>query len=180
MRNSAIIKSRYWLGGTGEEILNGCSDLAGLLSFYLMTNPHAHMSGLYSIRLEMIAMDMHRPLETIKEALTELEEVNFCKYDHKARVVWVINMATHQVQFGNPKRVNGVLQQLNALPQTDLIFGFKQYYSIEQEIAKELPKDCQTDGKRLRPIPSLPDPSASVGALEYPEPAEPDFAEVAK
>ncbi len=180
MRNSAIIKSRYWLGGTGEEILTECSDLAGLLSFYLMTNPHAHMSGLYSIRLEMIAMDMHRQLEDIKTALTELEDVSFCKYDSKARVMWVTNMAAHQVQFGNPKRVQGVVYQLKALPQTDLIWGFKHHYGIDQEIAKELPKDCQTDGKHLRTIPSQSLPDPSVDALQDEEPGEPDFAEVAK
>lgn len=130
-RQSARILSRFWTSGTGEQIVESCSDNALILSLYLMTNSHAQMCGVYVIRMEIVAIELHKEVEEVWSALAELENIGFVKYDRNVRMVWVLNMMKYQGSLVNQKHYNCVVDHLRNLPQdTTLIDEFMGRYCL--------------------------------------------------
>ena len=54
MRDYATVAPQFWLGKTGRELRRQGAE-AQVVSFYLMTSPHANMLGLYYLPILYIA-----------------------------------------------------------------------------------------------------------------------------
>jgi hypothetical protein len=137
MRNSSLIHSRIWLGGTGHKILHKLGDSEMVIAIYLMTSPHSHMSGIYYCPMAFIATETNHSTEEVEQFLAGLEEVGLIQYDREHSIVWVIKMAKHQLKgMGNKNDNNfrGVLNHLRALPETSLVDAFVRFYKIEAYI----------------------------------------------
>lgn len=70
---------------------------AQVVSFYLMTSPHANMLGLYYLPILYIAHETGLGLEGASKGLKSTIEAGFCSYDEDTEMVWVHEMAAYQV-----------------------------------------------------------------------------------
>ena len=100
-----------------------------LLFLYLITNPHTHYSGIYYLPTSFILEETGIQGNPIKKALTTLEGGNFIEYDSQKKIVWVKQMAKHQVSQGNTKNILlGIANHLEKLHKSFLIKDFLDYY----------------------------------------------------
>src|SRR5690554_5583043 len=123
MRDYAKVSPHFWIGSTGRE-LRGESLEVRVVAMYLITSPHATMTGLYSLPLPMLAFETGIPFEGASKALRRLCEVGFCSWDDDVLMVWVHEMARHQI--GDElkpadKRCAGVRREYETLPETQLL-----------------------------------------------------------
>ncbi len=93
MRTQSLFYSRFWLGGSGNEIRKNGSD-AIVTAIYLATCPGSHMSGIYYCPIPIIADETMISETRVKKVLIILENLNFIKYDHDSKVVWVTTILT--------------------------------------------------------------------------------------
>lgn len=95
MRQYAKVSPQLWTGDLGMA-LQGRPELQSL-AVYLITSPHAHMSGLYRLPLSYIAADLGCDRTPLKGWLEELERLGFCRYDFDQQRVWVVEMLRHEI-----------------------------------------------------------------------------------
>lgn len=101
-----------------------------LLFIYLITNSHAHYSGLYQISKAIIQDETNLTPDAIEEGLTCLTNERLIRYDSSKKIVWVINMAKHQIQQGNKLNlIKGFARQFERLHKSALIKDFLIYYA---------------------------------------------------
>lgn len=96
MRDYATVAPQFWLGKTGRELRKKGAE-AQVVSFYLMTSPHANMLGLYYLPILYIAHETGLGLEGASKGLKSTIEAGFCSYDEDTEMVWVHEMAAYQV-----------------------------------------------------------------------------------
>lgn len=96
MRSYGITKGRFWNGPTGRDIRAAGSD-AQLVALYLFTNPHANAVGLYYLPFELLEKQLALPRYRIERALLALDRLRFAHFDAATEVVWVREMAHHQL-----------------------------------------------------------------------------------
>jgi hypothetical protein len=117
-----------------------------LLLLYLITNPLAHHSGLYHIRLVIIEAETGLSRDAIKKALGCLEDAGLIKNDHSLNLVWVKNMAKHQIKLGNRENIiKGIGKHFKGLHKSLLIKDFLEYYS-DLKIDYTIPSRWHADG----------------------------------
>lgn len=130
MRDYAKVSPRFWIGETGRQIRAvGCH--AQVLSFYLMTSPHANMLGLYYMPLPFIVHETGIPLEGASKALQSLKNVGFCSYDQETEFVWVHEMARFQIAEKlkpDDKRVIGIRNEYRELSNNPFLEPFFNKY----------------------------------------------------
>ena len=68
MRDYATVAPQFWLGKTGRELRKKGAE-AQVVSFYLMTSPHANMLGLYYLPILYIAHETGLGLEGASKGL---------------------------------------------------------------------------------------------------------------
>lgn len=68
MRDYATVAPQFWLGKTGRELRKKGAE-AQVVSFYLMTSPHANMLGLYYLPILYIAHETGLGLEGFRRGL---------------------------------------------------------------------------------------------------------------
>jgi hypothetical protein len=124
-------KPQFWTGKTGKRIRDQGRD-AQVIAAYLITGPHSNMIGLYYLPLAYITADTGIPIEGASKALQSLSEVGFCEYDDAAEVVWVYEMARHQVGETlkvTDKQSAGVNNTYRAVPDNAYLGSFFDKYA---------------------------------------------------
>ena len=161
-----------WLNGTMQEILYEYSKETFTVAIYLITTPHAHMSGVYYLPISEIADHTNCSVDETRKSLAELDEIGFAKYDATVKIIWVRNMWRYQI--GDPfnhrdNKYKSTISHLAGLPFSSLIGEFVADAGINFD---DLPKGLREGlakghGKGPYPFPipspSLPDPDPSGG-----------------
>ncbi|WP_052955203.1 hypothetical protein [Enterobacter ludwigii] len=130
MRDYGKVSPQFWIGKTGKALRQAGSE-AQLVSLYLLTNPHANMIGLYYMPLMFIAHETGLGIEGASKGLRSAIEAGFCHYDEQSEMVWVPEMAAHQIGINlNPKdkRCPGVQNEYNAQPENPFLSAFYDKY----------------------------------------------------
>lgn len=132
MREYAKISPKCWINEMGRK-LKTLGLEAQLISFYLQTNPHANMIGVYYLPMHLIAHETGLGHEVVLNTMCALSEVGFCSYDSQAEYVWVHEMASDQITGQlkpNDNRIKAVNTAFESLPS--LSFGDALYERYEQ------------------------------------------------
>ena len=116
---------------------------AKLLAMYFLTSPSYCMVGIYEQPQELIRKHTGLSLDALDQALQELFEVDFIRYDYDTEVVWVVDMALSQVADGrlSEKQQKGVINELARLSiecQFPFVDEFIEYYKSKYDF---LPHD---------------------------------------
>lgn len=138
MREYAKIFPRFWQAGTGKA-LRGDPETQ-VLALYLMTSPHANMIGVFHCPIQYMAHETGLTLEGASKALHRLSEVGFCSFDGVDEVVWVHEMAAHQIGTNlKPKdnQVVGAIKQYQLITQVQIRRGFYARYKKDFHLPEE-------------------------------------------
>jgi hypothetical protein len=115
-RSYAVIKPAFWLGETAKAFRG--NHAAQAIIFYVMSCKDSRMTGLYFLGLSTICRELGMDAGVARETLLALERHGFLMYDFDDEVIWVPNMAHHQVGDrmapGDTRRAS-VLRQLEDL-----------------------------------------------------------------
>ena len=140
MREYSKITPQFWLGSTGKKLRGHIE--AQVVATYLLTSPHANMLGLYYLPKMFIAHETGLPLEGASKGLQRCIEVGFCHYDEDSEMVWVIEMALHQVGElkSTDNRCTGIQNEYDKLPKNLYLTEFYNKYSTIFHMKKL--RDC--------------------------------------
>lgn len=130
MRDYATVAPQFWLGKTGRELRKKGAE-AQVVSFYLMTSPHANMLGLYYLPILYIAHETGLGLEGASKGLNRSIEAGFCSYDEDTEMVWVHEMAAYQVGKAlkpGDNRCAGVRSEYASLTENRFLSAFYERY----------------------------------------------------
>lgn len=130
MRDYATVAPQFWLGKTGRELRKKGAE-AQVVSFYLMTSPHANMLGLYYLPILYIAHETGLGLEGALKGLKSAIEAGFCSYDEDTEMVWVHEMAAYQVGKAlkaGDNRCSGVRNEYASLTENSFLSSFYERY----------------------------------------------------
>lgn len=130
MRDYGKVSPRFWTGPTGKQIRAAGPD-ATIVALYLQTAPGSTMSGLYYLPLPTLAHETGIPIEGASKALRSLSEARFAHYDEAHEVVWVVEMARHQIGDRldpRDKRIAGVVREVAAFAKCPLFQDFYRRY----------------------------------------------------
>jgi hypothetical protein len=130
VRNYARIAPRFWIGTTGRR-LRGAPE-AQVMAAYLMTAPTSTMTGLFYMPIAVAAHETGIPIEGASKALRRVCEVGFALYDEVDEVVFVPEMARHQIDDAlkpGDKRVQGVVNALDPYVRHPFCQLFLEKYS---------------------------------------------------
>ncbi|MCK5236172.1 MAG: hypothetical protein KAR06_04220 [Deltaproteobacteria bacterium] len=105
---------------------------------YLITNRHAHYSGIYYIPKSLIIEETRLTVEQIDKYFKALAKNTsgkfFALYDEKYKMVWVKSMLRYQARATNKKTtLQGMVKQLLSLHGSPLIGQFLKYYKADIE-----------------------------------------------
>lgn len=92
------IWSEMW---TADEWFAELSVNEKLLWIYLFSNPHASISGIYRLRLDIAAIETGIPVDEIDAALTKF--ANDGKIERDGWLIWIVNY--HKYQSQNSKTI---------------------------------------------------------------------------
>lgn len=95
-RDYAKLSPRFWTGHTGRQIRAAGAEVQ-VVALYLIASPAANMIGLYYLPLPTLCHETGVSPERASKALEIFSELGFAFYDHAEEVVWVPEMARHQV-----------------------------------------------------------------------------------
>lgn len=154
MRDYSKVAPSFWTGRTGRA-LRGQPE-AQIVAMYLLTCPHATMTGVFSCPLVYIAHETGLPLEEASKGLRTLIEEGFCTYEEDLELVWVHKMACYQIGDAlkpNDNRVVGVRNAYERIPESQIRRGFLERYR-EAYLLQEEPDTAS-------PLQAPPKPLAS-------------------
>lgn len=170
MRSTSMFYSRFWIGGTGRQLLMEFGKDHFTVAVYLFTAPSAHMSGIYYLPISAIAEHTRLSAPRVHKILDDLHRIGFSRYDPSASLVWVISMARWQISSAlrtSDNRVKGLRQYLRGLPRSALIADFREHYALDldgetpcPDEVKPLQSHSEAPSKGSYPtyIPSPPSP----------------------
>lgn len=130
MRDYSKVGPQFWIGKTGKK-LRAAGPAAQLVGLYLMTSPHANMTGLYYVSRESIAHETGLGMEGASKGLQSCIDAGFCSYDDESEMVWVHEMALYQIAeklAPADKRSAGVQNEYDALPDNPFLGKFFEKY----------------------------------------------------
>lgn len=116
MRDYGIVSPKFWIGRTGKQ-LRGNAEVQ-LLALYLMTSPHATMTGVYHCPILYMANETGLTEKGASKALARLIEAGFCEYEGASETVFVLRMARYQVGESlneKDKRVEGLRREVEKM-----------------------------------------------------------------
>lgn len=96
---------------------------AKMLFLYLLTSPHANLTGLYLLPKAYAQDDLGWEAATLERAMRVLIERGMVKYDDAARVVWVVKYLKFN-PIGNQKQAIGAVNAVKRLPKIPLVCDF--------------------------------------------------------
>ncbi|HEN5205518.1 TPA: DNA-binding protein [Klebsiella pneumoniae] len=154
MRDYATVAPQFWLGKTGRELRKKGAE-AQVVSFYLMTSPHANMLGLYYLPILYIAHETGLGLEGALKGLKSAIEAGFCSYDEDTEMVWVHEMAAYQVGKAlkpGDNRCAGVRSEYASLTENPFLLSFYERYKndFHLNIKRETRQILEGASKGLR------------------------------
>ena len=147
MRDYGKVSPRFWVGKTGKA-LRGDAD-AQLLALYLMTSPHANMIGVFHCPLMYMAHETGITFEGASKALRRLESEGFCTFDGDEEMVWVHEMAAHQIGerlSARDKQVIGIRRQFEQIPEGQIRRGFRDRYATDYHLNVPVDFDASSEG----------------------------------
>ena len=130
MREYSIFTPMFWIGETGRKIQAEGME-AVIVAAYLISSPHSHMLGLFYCPIEYIAADTGLTIQGASKGLTKGCKAGFCAFDEISKVVWVFEMARHQVRdklSENDKRVAGIRKEYKNFPKCPFLGSFFDKY----------------------------------------------------
>ena len=131
MRDYSKVSGRFWIGSTGKALRQQGPE-AQVVALYLLTAPSSNMLGLYYLPLVVLAHETGLGFEGASKGLRRAIEARFCAYDEATEVVWVHEMARHQIgdsiQAGD-KRAKGVQNEYDNLPSNPYLAPFFDRYA---------------------------------------------------
>jgi len=125
--------SKFWIGGTGRELLRIHGDSVALTAVYVMTSREAHLSGIFYLPLHTIMSERNISHERVSDHLKILHQEGFCLYDPDTEIIFIKNMGKYQARgFEKIKdsRVQCTWYHLNSLPETYLKTEFIKHYKL--------------------------------------------------
>lgn len=140
MRDYGIVSPRFWIGETGKKLRGDAN--CQVLAMYLMTSPHATMTGVYHCPVLYMAHETGLSLEGATKALRRLIDEGYCQYDEASEYVFVIRMAAHQIgESLHPKdrRVDGLKKDVEKM-QEPFKSRFLSVYGVVYHLVK--PAEC--------------------------------------
>lgn len=149
MRDYGKVTPQFWIGDTGKG-LRGHPDLQ-VLALYLMTSPHAEMTGVYHCPILYMAHETGMDIEGASKALASLIERGFCEYDKGSDTVFVVRMAAFQIGAylkPNDKQVIGLRKRVGAMPEGRIKSRFLAEYGDKYQLSA--PSKTQGPCKPLR------------------------------
>lgn len=182
MRDYATVAPQFWLGKTGRELRKQGAE-AQVVSFYLMTSPHANMLGLYYLPVLYIAHETGLGFEGALKGLKRSIEAGFCSYDEVTEMVWVHEMAAYQVGKElkpGDNRCAGVRNEYASLTDNPFLSTFYERYKTDFHLSHKRESHLFSEGasKGLRSQDQEQDQEqntdhgASAGADDHPQPVE--------
>lgn len=169
MRDYGKVSPQFWIGETGKA-LRGNPD-AQVLALYLMTSPHATMTGVFHCPVIYMAHETGLTTEGALKGLARLIEVGFCEYDEASESVFVVNMAAYQIDDAlkpDDKRVLGLRREVAKMAPARFQSRFVQVYGERFHLV-EHGKNASPLQAPCKPLPSQEqeqeqdkNPSASV------------------
>lgn len=148
MRDYATVSPQFWLGKTGRELRKHGAE-AQVVSFYLMTSPHANMLGLYYLPILYLAHETGLGMEGAKKGLRSSIEAGFCSYDEATEMVWVHEMAGYQVGRNlkpGDKKCAGVRNGYASLPENPFLSTFYDMYKNDFHLDLKRGNDRGSEG----------------------------------
>ena len=145
MRDYGKVSPHFWIGRTGKELRQAGSE-SQLVALYLLTSPHANMIGLYYMPLTFLSHETGLTIEGARKGLNSAIEAGFCKYDEHSEMVWVIEMATHQIGEAlkpGDKRCAGVQNEYNKVSDNLFLSEFYAKYSKQFNMTSRRNSDVQ-------------------------------------
>jgi hypothetical protein len=133
MRDYGKVSPHFWIGRTGKELRQAGPE-SQLVALYLLTSPHANMIGLYYMPLAFLSHETGLTIEGAKKGLNSAIKAGFCKYDEHSEMVWVIEMATHQIGDAlkpGDKRCAGVQNEYDKVSDNLFLSEFYDKYSAQ-------------------------------------------------
>ncbi|EMB4325614.1 DNA-binding protein [Pluralibacter gergoviae] len=154
MRDYATVAPQFWLGKTGRELRKKGAE-AQVVSFYLMTSPHANMLGLYYLPILYLAHETGLGLEGATKGLNSAIEAGFCSYDEVTEMVWVHEMAAYQVGRAlkpGDNRCAGVRNEYASLSENAFLSLFYDRYKddFHLNVRRETSEESKGASKGLR------------------------------
>ncbi len=156
MRNYAKVMPEYWTSSLCREI-NRHEPRYHQIVFYLLTNPHANMSGVFYLPKVYLAHDTGCCISFVEQALDFLADYDFCSYDAHHEIIWVHSMLKEQVGEKlkvSDKRHGHLLTQLQRLPALSFMQRFCDTYAESHQLHDE---------QLLPPIPEAPSKGLTKG-----------------
>lgn len=116
-RPYAAIVPSFWTGKTGRSLRG--DPVAWTVAAYLVSSPHANMTGCYYLPTAFIEHDTGLPAAEVSRAVALLVADGFVVVDSENEWVWVREMARFQIDDDlkeNDKRVKGIARLISAAP----------------------------------------------------------------
>ena len=154
MREYGKISPQFWIGKTGKA-LRGYPE-AQIVSMYLMTSPHAEMTGIFHCPILYISHETGLSIEGAMKGLDRLSEVGFSTFDAENDMVFVHEMAKYQIGDDlkpTDNRVVGVQKLFNNMPSSYVKTLFYERYKTAFLLAEQ-----------ASPLQVPPKPRAGAGA----------------
>jgi hypothetical protein len=153
MRDYAKVGPQFWIGKTGKQ-MRGHAE-AQIVAMYLMTSPHAEMTGVFYCPLMYIAHETGMSLEGALKGLQRLISIDFCTFDEDSDTVFIHEMAKYQIGVElkvNDNQVKSVKKSFSAMKGIIRSAFFEKY-----KIAFHLPTLSPSEG------PSKPRARTGIG-----------------
>ena len=154
MRDYGKVSPQFWIGETGK-LLRGNPE-AQVLALYLMTNPHATMTGVFHCPVIYMAHETGLSMEVASKGLARLIEVGFCEYDEASESVFVVNMAAYQIDDSlkpDDKRVLGLRKEVAKMIPARFQHRFVEVYGLRFHLTKQGENNSPSQAPS-KPLPS--------------------------
>lgn len=140
----------FWTGETGKKIRAAGME-AQIVAMYLMTNNYKNALGIYYIPKVLIAYETACSEEGASKGLQRCSEGGFCAYDDVSEVVWIYEMAHHQLGDTlkpGDNRVKWINNAYASLPKNPFLLPFYEKYGERYHIEK--PRGSEGPSKPLQ------------------------------
>jgi hypothetical protein len=124
------IDARFW----SDPKVRKLTVQAKFLFFYLVTNPHTHVSGIYYLTKGAIVEESGLPKAALDTLCDTLTRAGLARFDRENHVVWVKNMMRYQGK--GDKNTRSAAFHLNDLHNSCLIKEFLAEYPAVQHYVK--------------------------------------------
>lgn len=139
MRDYAKALPVMWTRGSFRALRG--KPVAQVLAFYLFTNPHTRMCGIFYLPLPTIVHETGLSLETVKETLPLLSELDMVHHDPAEDLFYLPAGARTQIGESlsrNDKRWKGLRRDLQGYSGHPFHLAFLRKYSDAYEMAEDL------------------------------------------